>query len=93
MEEMVKLTLSVSVPLWAAIAALAYFAALFSGIAGLGIVFISIIVVTVAWSKILTSFSESIYGSNRREKQADPYEYRLRNIESRLDEISRKLKE
>ena len=93
MEEMVKLTLAVSIPLWSAIAAFAYFAAYFAGLAGLGVVFVSVIVVTVLWSKTLTSFSESIYGRDRKEKQMDPYEYRLRNIESRLDEISGKLRE
>lgn len=93
MEEMVKLTLATSIPVWGAIAVFAYFSAYFAGIAGIGVVFISIIIVSVFWNKTLVSFSESIYGKDRKDQPSSPYDYRLRDIESKIDEISRKLKE
>lgn len=93
MEEMVKLTLATSIPLWAAIAVFAYYAAFFSGIAGIGVVFITIIVVVVFWNRTLISFSDRIYGRERPQQYRDPYDARLRDIESKLDDIARKGKE
>lgn len=93
MEDMFKLTLAVSIPLWSALAVIGVFAAYFAGLAGVGVMFIVIIVVAALWNRTLVSYLELSRGSMSSQKQDSTSEARLRDIESKLDEISRKLKE
>lgn len=93
MEEMVKLTLAASIPLWVAVAVFAFVSAYYGGVAGLGIVFITIIIVAVFWNRTLVSFSDRVYGHGQRESGQGYSELRLRDIESKLDDISRRMKE
>ncbi len=93
MDDLVKLTLSISLPIWGAMAIIAVFATYFAGIAGLGVMFIVIIVVAALWNRTLVVFSERVNRDIPPAQQLNPYETRLRDIESKLDEISRKMRE
>lgn len=93
MEELVKLTLAVSIPLWGALAVIGVFAAYFGGVAGIGITFILVIVIAAFWNRTLISFSERAHGSAEQQTPPGPYDLRLRDIEAKLDEIYRRTKE
>lgn len=93
MEDLFKLTLAVSIPLWTALAVIGVFAAYFAGLAGVGVMFIVIIVVATLWNRTLVSYLEINQPGGKPSAQSGTSEARLRDIESKLDEISRKLKE
>lgn len=93
MEDLVKLTVAASLPLWAAIAVIGVFAEYFAGLEGIGVMFVIIIVVVVVWNRTLVSFSERMYPGNSRGQQTNPYESRLRDLEYKVDEFNRKMKE
>ncbi|AKA47774.1 hypothetical protein IX51_00265 [uncultured archaeon] len=93
MEELVKLTIAVSIPVWGALAIIGAFAAYFAGVAGVGIIFILVIVVSAFWSRTLQGFAETVHRKPDQTPPVGPHESRLRDIEAKLDEISRNMKE
>lgn len=93
MDYLVKLILSASVPLWSAIAIIGVFSGYFAGLAGIGVMFIIIVVVVVVWNKTITTFVERIYPFEQKSAPPNPYEAKFRELEARLEEVNRKIKE
>ncbi len=82
MEESVKLTLVISVPIWSAMAVIVSVAAYFGGMDGMGIAFGVVFFATIFWMVTVTK----VVGGN-----SEPRRYRGPDIESRLAVIEDRL--
>ncbi|AKA48425.1 hypothetical protein IX51_04205 [uncultured archaeon] len=92
MDETSKLALAISIPLWASLAAMVAFAAYYTGLAGVGIMFVIVIVATFYWFKALENFTTRTQAGKEQEIVSRSEENRLNDIEAKLEEISRKMK-
>lgn len=91
LEESVKLTLVLSVPIWAAMAVFVTVAGIYAGFDGLGVAFAAVFFATIFWFAAVTK----IIGEPRdtRGYRGGSLERRLDMIEDKLDRIATPKKE
>lgn len=94
MEERVKLTLALSIPIWAAMSIFAIAGGIFGGVSGLGVAFAAVFFATIFWFVTLTR----VLGEPREMRSyggagGGSVEGRLSSIEEKLNEIARAKKE
>ena len=90
-EESVKLTMVLSIPIWAAMAIFVTVAAMYGGVSGLGVAFAAVFFATIFWFVTITRVlgeSREIHGYRR-----SSLEDRLSDIEDKLNEIAKAKKE
>lgn len=85
LEESVKLTLVLSVPIWSAMAVFVIVAGIFGGVSGLGVAFAAVFFSTIFWFVAVTK----IIGEPRDDRgyRGDSLEGRLAVIEDRLNQL------
>lgn len=91
LEESVKLTIVLSVPIWAAMSIFVTVAAIYGGVSGLGIAFAAVFFATIFWYVAVTR----TLGEPRdtRGYRGSSVENRLSAIEDKLDQIASSKKE
>lgn len=91
LEESVKLTLVLSVPIWSAMAVFVTVAGIYGGVSGLGVAFAAVFFATIFWyvavSKIIAEPRET------RGYRGSSLEKRLDMIEDKLDRVAATKKE
>lgn len=91
MEESVKLTVVLSVPIWAAMAVFVTVAGVYGGVSGLGIAFVAVFFATIFWFVAVTRIIGE--GRENRGYRAQTVESRLAVIEDRLNQLVMSKKE
>lgn len=93
MENLVRLTLAVSLPLWSSLAVIGVFAAYFGGVAGIGIMFVLIIIMAAFWNRTLLTIYERKSPAHEDMQAQNSLDRRLTVIEARLDEIYKRIRD
>ncbi len=91
LEESVKLSLGLSIPIWAAMAVFVIAGGIYGGVSGLGIAFAAVFFATIFWFVAVTK----VIGDNKEKEtyRGPTMETRLALIEDRLNQIISSKKE
>lgn len=92
MEERVKLTMAISIPIWTAMSIFVIVAAIYAGLNGLGIAFAAVFFATIFWYVTITR----IIGGEHREsvsRGGSSIENRLSAIEEKINQLATLKKE